>query len=87
MANALHWSCISPNATDVARENNILPSCLPPYTTHILQPLDMSVYKPLKNHFSGITHFIILANVTPNEKINKTNFHEVFQQNIDNHNF
>ena len=52
--------------------------CIP----HILQPLDMSVYKPLKNHFSSITDFTILASMTLSEKvlINKTNFHVVFQE-------
>ena len=87
-----HGSHISLNVIDTARENNML-YCLPPHTTHILQPLDVSVYKPLKNHFSCITDFIILASVTLNEKvlINKTNFHIVslrsFRQNDDNNNY
>ena len=87
-----HGSHISLNVIDTARENNML-YCLPPHTTHILQPLDVSLYKPLKNHFSRITDFIILASVTLNEKvlINKTNFHVVFLrsfwQNNDNNNY
>ena len=45
----------------------------------------MSVYKSLKNHFSSITDFIILASVTLNENvlINKTNFHAVFREAFD----
>ena len=39
---------------DSAIENNIL-YCLRPHTTHLLQPLDILVYKPLKNYFSMIT--------------------------------
>ena len=80
-----HGSHISLNVIDTARENNIILYCLPPHTTHILQPLDVSVYKPLKNHFSSITDFIILASVTLNEKVlkYKTNIH---RQNNDNNN-
>ena len=36
---------------DLARENNIILFCLPPHTTHLLQPLDVSVFKSLKDHF------------------------------------
>ena len=73
------------NFIDTARENDIILYCLPPHTTHILQPLHVPVYKPRKNHFSSITDFIILASVTLNEKVlkYKTNIH---QQNNDNNN-
>ena len=46
-------------------------------TQHLFQPLDISVYKPLKNHFSTITDFITLASVTHGATrvtVNKTNF-------------
>ena len=50
--------------------------------THILQPLDASVYKPLQNHFSNITDLIILVGVMrkQNIQINKTNFPIVFKE-------
>ena len=40
------------------------------------------MYKPLKNHFSNITDFIILAGITQNRniQINKTNFPIVFKE-------
>ena len=37
---------------DCARTNNVILLCLPPHTTHALQPLDVSVFKSLKSHFS-----------------------------------
>jgi len=37
---------------DCARENHIILLCLPPHTTHARQPLDVSVFKSLKSHFS-----------------------------------
>ena len=53
-----HGSHLSLNLIDSAIENNVILYCLPPHTTH-LQPLDISVFKPLKKHFSTITDFII----------------------------
>ena len=53
-----HGSHMSLNLIDSAIENNVILYCLPPHTTH-LQPLDISVFKPLKKHFSTITDFII----------------------------
>ena len=62
---------------DSVIENNVILYCLPPHTTHLLQPLDILVYKPLKNHFSVITDSITLASVTHGATritVNKTNF-------------
>jgi len=35
---------------DYCDENKIIPFCLPPHSTHLLQPLDVVVFQPLK-HF------------------------------------
>ena len=77
-----HGSHISLKVIDAAKENNIILYCLPPHMTHVLQPLNVSVYKPIKNHFSNITDFIILAGVTQNWniQINKTIFPIVFKE-------
>ena len=77
-----HGSHMSLKLIDSAIENNIL-CCLPPHTTHLLQPLDILVYKPLKNHFSMITDFIVLASVThvaTKIMLNKTNFPILFKE-------
>ena len=53
---------------DLARENNIILFCLPPHTTHLLQPLDVSVFKSLKDHFYRSLRafcFETLGNVQP----------------------
>ena len=37
---------------DLCQENNIILFCLPPHTTHAVQPLDVAVFKSFKDHFS-----------------------------------
>lgn len=37
---------------DLCCKHNIILFCLPPHTTHALQPLDVAVFKSLKDHFS-----------------------------------
>ena len=37
---------------DICRENDITLFCLPPHTTHALQPLDVAVFKSLKDSFA-----------------------------------
>ena len=47
-----HKSHINLDVVDMARNNNVILFCLPPHTTHALQPLDVAVFKSFKNHFS-----------------------------------
>ncbi len=46
-----HGSHVNLELIDLARNNNIILFCLPPHTTHLLQPLDVSVFKSLKDNF------------------------------------
>ena len=47
-----HASHITIEAIDFCQANNIILFCLPPHTTHALQPLDVAVFKSLKDRFS-----------------------------------
>lgn len=47
-----HKSHLTIDLIDLCRENEIILFCLPPHTTHALQPLDVSVFKALKAHFA-----------------------------------
>ena len=51
-----HASHITLDVIDVAKENDVILFCLPPHTTHALQPLDVSVFKSLKSNFSKTIH-------------------------------
>lgn len=47
-----HSSHLSIEAIEFAKANSIHVLCLPSHTTHILQPLDIGVFKSFKSHFS-----------------------------------
>ena len=48
----VHKSHLKIKCIDLARSNGIILLCLRPHTTHPLQPLEVSVFKSLKAHFS-----------------------------------
>ena len=47
-----HSSHVSPNVINWARSNNIILFVLPPHTSHLLQPLDVAVFGPLKKFYN-----------------------------------
>ena len=49
-----HHSHLSLPLLRKARESRVHLMCLPPHTTHILQPLDVGVYGPVKKAWRGI---------------------------------
>lgn len=48
-----HISHVSIEAIKLARENNVCLLTLPPHTSHKLQPLDRTVYGPLKSYYNS----------------------------------
>ena len=51
-----HGSHISIELIELARANEVYLLCLPAHTTHILQPLDVGVFKSFKTFFSKACH-------------------------------
>lgn len=49
-----HHSHLSLELIELAREKNVHLICFPPHMTHILQPLDVSVYHPLKQSWATV---------------------------------
>ena len=47
-----HGSHVSIELIELARAHNIHLLCLPAHTTHVLQPLDVAVFKSFKSHFA-----------------------------------
>lgn len=50
-----HESHLSIELIDLAIARNVDLFCLPPHTTHILQPLDVGCFKPLKKEFNDLS--------------------------------
>ena len=46
-----HTSHVSVEVIELAKVNGVHMLCLPAHTTHILQPLDVGVFKSLKSHY------------------------------------
>ena len=47
-----HSSHVSIQLIEMAHENNVCLLCLPTHTSHILQPLDVGVFKSFKSNFN-----------------------------------
>ena len=51
-----HSSHYQPELVQYAKEKDVILFCLPPHTTHESQPLDISVFKPLKQNWQSACH-------------------------------
>ena len=72
-----HSSHFEPNTIQHARDNEIIIFCLPPHTTHECQPLDCSLFGPLKKHWQEACHKFYQHN--PGKVISKVKFNSVFR--------
>ena len=67
-----HGSHVSIELIELARTNDVHLLCLPAHTTHILQPLDVGVFKSFKSNFSKACSKYLAANpgrVITNDKL------------------
>ena len=67
-----HSTHYQPELIKYARQHDVILFCLPPHTTHESQPLDASVFKPLKLHWHEACHAFVEKN--PGKSITKYNF-------------
>ena len=63
---------------DYAKDNEITLICLPPHTTHYLQPLDRSFFKPLKVYYDQACRSFISNH--PGRSIKKLQFSTLLSQ-------
>ncbi|KAL2082586.1 hypothetical protein ACEWY4_022404 [Coilia grayii] len=72
-----HEAHVGTGVVDFCRTNQIEVVCLPSHTTHVLQPLDVSVYGPLKAAFTDMARCLGL--VRGNLNLGKRNFTPVLK--------
>ena len=70
-----HTSHFDPSTIKFAKERIF---CLPPHTTHEVQPLDVSFFGPLKNQWSRVCHEFYQA--SPGRIVTKFNFNQLFSK-------
>jgi len=73
-----HKSHISLDVIDLCRKNEIILFCLPPHTTHALQPLDVAVFKSLKGNYSKTVCSLTFAK--PSFLVTKREFSKVIRE-------
>lgn len=71
-----HSSHYEPDTIRLALTEGIVVFCLPPHTTHVSQPLDVSFFRPLKSYWSDGCHDFIQKN--PGRTITKYQFSPLF---------
>ena len=71
-----HSSHYEPASMELAREEDVIVFCLPPHTTQDSQPLDCTVFGPLKHHWSEACHTFLQKN--PGMIISRLNFSSIF---------
>ncbi len=72
-----HKTHLTLECIDLCRTNNIILLCLPPHTTHALQPLDVSVFRSLKCHFSSALQAVCFSR--KDFMVTKRDFARVFK--------
>jgi hypothetical protein len=75
-----HASHISGNAVRYCLKEKIIPLCLPPHTTHKLQPLDVGFFQPLASRYR--TALVKLMSLDSSVNIQKNDFLFPFQPHL-----
>ena len=73
-----HSSHFKPDTIRFAKDHNVVVFCLPPHTTHECQPLDCSLFGPLKVHWRQECHQF--HQKFPCATITKFNFNGLFKE-------
>lgn len=71
-----HGAHVGPDVVELAKKQQVYLMTFPAHTSHILQPLDVGVYKSLKSNWSKVMNTYMLQH--PNDMPNRSNFHELF---------
>ena len=73
-----HSTHYQPQVIHFAMHHKCIMLCLPPHPTHESQPLDVSVFAPLKVHWSRVCHDFYQQH--PGKIVTKYNFSSLFSK-------
>ena len=76
-----HKSHMTVDLIDLARANDVILFNLPPHTTHATQPLDKSIFKPLKSAFANALKSVTFAR--QDFTLSKSDFPRMFTEPYD----
>ncbi|XP_072548597.1 abhydrolase domain containing 10, depalmitoylase a isoform X1 [Salminus brasiliensis] len=71
-----HKSHLTPEVTEAAKKEGVVLLCLPPHCSHVLQPLDVGFFGPLKGEFAKVAGN--LSHFKHSYVLNKPEFSRVF---------
>ncbi|KAJ8935021.1 hypothetical protein NQ314_013046 [Rhamnusium bicolor] len=80
-----HKSHMTLPLSEFCERNGIILYALPPNTTHILQPADVSVFKPLKSEWKNTIRKWQSRSENVQCCVTKLNFCKVFQETLENY--
>ena len=64
-----HGSHLTPQFDRLCSENDIIPICMPPHSSHLLQPLDIGCFAPLKRAYGGMIEAKARCNINHIDKL------------------
>jgi hypothetical protein len=64
-----HGSHLTPDFDRLCAENDIIAICMPPHSSHLLQPLDVGCFAPLKRAYGGVIEAKARAGVNHIDKL------------------
>ena len=70
-----HGSHLTPKFDQICEENNIIPVCMPPHSSHLLQPLDIGCFAVLKRSYGQLVETKMRLGIN---HINKLDFLEAY---------
>lgn len=79
-----HKSHINMHLSEFCEKSQIILYALPANTTHILQPADVSVFRPLKHQWKVTIRNWQSRQENPNSSVTKINFCQIFEDALNN---
>ena len=73
-----HSTHYQPATVQYAKDNGVVMLCLPPHSSHVSQPLDVSVFSPLKKHWNDAIHKFLSQN--PGRVVTKYSFSPLLKE-------